>query len=628
MSKVLSLFLGIMLFSLQPLSVYAASASTTLKAVPGESYLAELKNLIQSASSSVTILHFNFFTESGETRKLAELLKSRKRQSPNLAVDIILEGEKGLDNENGAATRNHLTKDFFEGSGVNVHFISGLRQEGKKPGVTHAKAIVIDDILLTGSTNLTNTSLTKNNEFNVAIRGPEAANFARAYIQDLLKDSTDLYPNALALEHANILTDNAFLPEALKVINEATLGDTLNVATYFFRVGGEDDQDADKILSAVLQAKSRGAKIKFYLERNNNPQINPDITRANMYVAEKLSKAGIDVYFDPQEKISHAKMILLDGKKKILLQGSTNLFRGDLNENHQVNIRIDDASVVAKAQTWLTAKIAYEGSHYTTIATGKSMAKMFRLWFGYAQNRSDLSSLTIGVNQKLVPATTQYAKGRGLDAYLPALLKSEHSHPELPDEVAVIAYKNADMYDAARLTPPYGPQYGPLHFSEGLFAKETDGGFKSGSAVARPFERASFKVEKGLSAYQINADLAAWQSGTTKLYVLKTPDNISFEKAAFTILASIQDQIDRRVLDGGLAALDSDRDTVLVWVHQNQSQSMSGFPANSAQVIKVIEYQTQKEGAIRFGLDQGVSVYFDSSMLYPVALMKPILENM
>ncbi|MCX6126462.1 MAG: phospholipase D-like domain-containing protein, partial [Proteobacteria bacterium] len=539
MSKVLSLFLGITLFSLQPLSVYAASATPTLKAVPGESYLTELQNLIQSARSSVTILHFNFFTESGETKKLAELLKSRKRQSPNLAVDIILEGEKDLDKENGAATRNHLTKNFFEGSGVNVRFISGLRQEGKKPGVTHAKAVVIDDVLLTGSTNLTNTSLTKNNEFNVAIHDPKAANFARAYVQAILKKSTVLYPNALALEQASILTDNAFLPEALKVINEATLGETLNVATYFFRVAGEDDQDADKILSAVLQAKTRGAKIKFYLERNNNPQVNPDITRSNMNVAEKLSKAGIDVYFDPQEKISHAKMILLDGKRKILLQGSSNLFRGDLNENHQINIRIDDASIVAKAQSWLSAKIAYEGSQYGAIAAGKPLAKMFRLWFGYAQNRSDLSSLTIGVNQKLVPATTQYAKGRGLDAYLPALLKSEYSHPELPDEVAVIAYKNADMYDAARLTPPYGPKYGPLHFSEGLFAKETDGGFQSGSAVARPFERASFKVEKGLSAYQVNAGLVDWQTGSTTLYVLKTPSSISFEKAACTILAYV-----------------------------------------------------------------------------------------
>ncbi len=624
MSKFLLQLIAILLFCTQSLSAYATT--TSVKAVPGENYLAELQHLIKSARSSVTILHFNFFTENGETRKLAELLKSRKLQNPKLAIDIILEGEKDLDKDNGAAARNHLTQDFFAGSGINVHFISGLRQDGKKPGVTHAKAVVIDDTLLSGSTNLTNTSLTKNNEFNVAVHDPKAANFTRAYMQALLKNSNKLYPNALSLESVKVLTDDAFLPEALKIIGEANAGDALNIATYFFRTGGEDDQDADKILAAVLQAKTRGAKIKFYLERNTNPQVNPDITRANMNTAKRLVDAGIEVYLDPQDKISHAKMILLDGKKKILLQGSTNLFRGDLNENHQVNIRVDDASVIAKAQTWLATKIAYEGSHYVTLTTGKPMTKMFRLWFGYAQNRVDLSSLVKGVNQKLAPATTQYAKGRGLDAYLPALLKSDQNHPELPDEVAVIAYTNINTYDAARMTPPYGPLYGPLHFSEGLFVKETRTGLKSGSAVARPFDPSSFKIDNGLSAYKINADSISWQSGATTLYVLK--NNLGFEKATLNVLTFIQEKVTRRVLDGGLAALDSDHDTILVWVHQSQAQSQIIFPADSVETIKVIKYQTQKEGAIRFGLDQGANVSFDSRLLNTAALMKPILENM
>lgn len=625
MNKFLWPFMAMVLVSVQSLSASAAPTAG-IKAVPGENYLAELHTLIKSARNSVTILHFNFFTENGETRKIAELLKSRKLQNPRLAVDVILEGEKDLDKDTGAAARNQLTRDYFAGSGINVHFISGLRQDGKKPGVTHAKAVVIDDVLLTGSTNLTNTSLTKNNEFNIAIRDPKAANFARAYMQALLKKSTVLYPNALSLPAVKILTDNAFLPEALKVINEANTGDTLNIATYFFRVGGEDDQDADQIFAAVVQAKNRGAKIKFYLERNTNPQVNPDITRANMNTAKRLTDAGIDVYLDPEDKISHAKIILLDGKKKILLQGSTNLFRGDLNENHQVNVRIEAPEVIAKVQTWLAAKIAYEGSHFITVTTGKPMTKMFRLWFGYAQNRANLSSLTQGIHQKLIPATTRYAKGRGLDAYLPALLKSDDSHPELPDEVAVIAYKDVNMYDAARLAPPYGPQYGPLHFSDGLFAKETETGLKSGSAVARPFDPSTFKVEIGLSAYKINADTTSWQTGTTTLYILKTKSG--FEDAAGSVLKGIQDKVTRHTLDGALAALDSNHGTIMVWTHQSRTTSAISFPTGSVETLKAITYQTQKEGSIRFGLDQGANVNFDARMLSPTTLMKPILDNM
>ncbi len=95
-----------MLFCTQPLAVYAAPATTSLKLIPGENYLTEIQNLIQAARSSATILHFNFFTENGETRRLAELLKSRKRQTPNLVINIVLEGEKDSDKENGAAARN------------------------------------------------------------------------------------------------------------------------------------------------------------------------------------------------------------------------------------------------------------------------------------------------------------------------------------------------------------------------------------------------------------------------------------------------------------------------------------------------------------------------------------------
>lgn len=603
---------------------YDSYAEDSIKAVPGENYLAELRQLISSAQHSITILHFNFFTENGETRKLAELLKRVKNQKPELTVDIILEGEKDLDKKNGAAKRNHLTKDFFKGSGVNLHFISGLRKDGTKPGVTHAKAVVVDEILLTGSTNLTNTSLTKNNEFNLAIRNKKASNFVRNYAESLKQNSMVIHPEEFGFEGTKILTDNQFLAEALNVIGEAKAGDSLNIATYFFRVDEKDDKDARRILSAIIEAKIRGAKIRVYLERNNNPDINQEITRSNLVVAKNLSDEGIDVYVDPEEKISHAKMIILDGKKKILLQGSTNLFRGDLNENHQINVRTDDATIVAKAQSWLTAKIAYESTPFNTSISGIPRPKMFRLWFGYAQNRSDLTSLETGVNEKLVPATTQYSKGRGLDAYLPALFKSNDHHPEIPDEVAIIAYSSAETYDAARMTPPFGPLYGPLHFSDGLFAKEIDG-FKSGSAVAQPYDRNSFKLVKGLSAYHINAETVSWQLGATTLYVLKAQDGSSFEKVTTDAFGLVEENVARGSLDGALVAIDGNFETLLVWAHHGSNQPSVNF-SSSMKLNKVIAYQIKKEGNVKFGLDEGASVSFETNLLSTVDLLKPILK--
>ncbi len=450
---------------------------TRVSLIPGEQYGETLLRLLDEGAdqgSPIDILHFNFFTEEGTTRRVAQKLIEIKQRKLDLPIRLILEGEKDLDKPGGAAARNLKTLEFFRDSGVEVRFITGSRQNGVK-GVTHAKAVRVGNLLLTGSTNLTNTSITKNNEMNFLVDSQEIAEGFGKFVDALLADSGRLHEVFVSVPlpegKVEFLTDTLFQQKALGLIGEAQKGDALDVTTYFFAVRGESgDAKAKEIFDAIGAAQERGVDIRVYLERNDNPKINQTITEANEQVARMLNEKGIRVYLDPPGKISHFKIIRLSGPaKKAVLSGSTNLYRGDISDNHQVNVYVENAALTDSLGAYLNQKIAYEGERFGHNQT----FPMLRFWLGRAQNREDLAPFRAGVNRRLIPETTLVGAGRGLDAYLPAF-PSRGSYDFIPDEVALIAYSGDEAYQAIRTTPK-GSQYGPLHFEKDMFAKAGSG---------------------------------------------------------------------------------------------------------------------------------------------------------
>ena len=360
----------------------ASEASAKVKLVPGEEYFSELTKLLSEplgADVSIDVMQFNFFTDTpGHVRDIGNQLKAIKAAHPEIQIRVALEGEKDKNKADGkgSAQRNQKTVEFFAGSGIEIHLIHGLRS-GSIKGVTHAKAVRVGNKLLSGSTNLTNTSLDKNNEFNVLVDSKKIAKDFEHYLSDVIQNPGRLSSVNSVAGKATMLTDSLYLDEALKLIKSAKNGENLVLTTYFFaafRKGNDGqelagDEKADSVFAALVTAHERGVNVRVFLERADvtpGSNLNGDITKSNLNVAQLFEEAGLTtVYMDKPDKISHAKIIKVSGERRAeALLGSTNIYRGDLDENHQVNFLLKDPQVVHAITEWIDAKIQNEGTEF------------------------------------------------------------------------------------------------------------------------------------------------------------------------------------------------------------------------------------------------------------------------
>lgn len=618
----------------------AAPALPEVRLIPGELYEETIHSLLGTVCTDdpathgtpIDILHFTFFTEAqrgrSATRRLAQRLKDLKAKCPGLPIRIILEGRKDLGKPRGAATRNRKTAAFFEGSGIPVHFISGLTAEGVH-GVTHAKAIRVGDVLVAGSTNLTNTSILENNEFNVMVRSKSIAGAFAVFTAQLLGHGESM--RHVALDHGAVtfLTDDLFLQQALAIIDSAGPGDHLDVTTYFFAFRDERDEDAQRVFDAIVAAKGRGARVRLYLERNANQRVNQAITRANLSVAARFLEAGIDAFLDPEDKISHSKIIRLKKAEgqSVMAISSANIYRGDLRENHQVSFIIRDNALVDQLGDYLDQKLAYEATPFSEISGTAAAAPMLRFWLGYAQEGVSAGALIDQLNARLIPQTTAVGAGRGLTAYLP-LVYGAGKPAVLPDEIALIAYENERSYNAIRVTPE-GKKYGPLHFEPGLFARQTPSGLRSASVVATAYDGTLNPA--GVQAVHLGPAALDWQRGYTVTRTLflapgATRDGVNeyvsalsanlgglrgalvliHESYVITMLNFESQGSATHALASGLAALDRERGLMAL----PQAITHRAVPAT---------------GEADIGAGDALSVQFDAARLPAKERMEPLL---
>jgi hypothetical protein len=149
---------------------------------------------------------------------------------------------------------------------------------------------------------------------------------------------------------------------------------------------------------------------------------------------------------------------------------------------------------------------------------------MIRFWRGYAQDTATRDGFRKLINEKLIPETIEVGSRqaedeRGLLFYSPFMPSwNTAKRFRLPEEMAILVYKSTDHYDRIRQTER-GKLYGPLHFIDGLFAKEPrQDGKASGSLVAKPFTKVELQVRDGKTeiapaAYFLGKTPVDWQRG-------------------------------------------------------------------------------------------------------------------
>jgi phosphatidylserine/phosphatidylglycerophosphate/cardiolipin synthase-like enzyme len=319
----------------------ATAARTSYHLDVNAAYFPDLMKLIGNAKTSIDMVQYNFFSESGHSKELVDALIAKKKANPTLQIRLFIEGDHG-----DAAARNQLTMKALAAAGIQVVADS-------KNLVTHAKGVCVDSrYVLAGSHNLSNTSMNLNNETTLSFDSPPLAAAYEKYFAQLVADPGTLHPATTTAGKVTMLTDTACFDQLIHEVKTAKK--SIDASMYYFNLSPKDPK-ATELANELVAAQKRGVHVRLFLEQGSGA-FAPGITVANKKAAEFLKANGItDVHFDAPGQISHQKFLVRDGKE--VLMGSSNWSTDDFDQRHQVNFKLKDPKLAKQLQDLLTTEI-------------------------------------------------------------------------------------------------------------------------------------------------------------------------------------------------------------------------------------------------------------------------------
>ena len=316
----LRIFLALVIISTSLAS--ASGAYCELRPILDQDYYPTLMELVAGAQKRIGIMHFLLFSERGKTKGLVnELIKASKR---GVDVRLLLEGHKS-----GVSQRNRLTANRLEKAGIKVAYSGRSR-------LLHTKMVLVDNsLVLVGSSNLTNTSLSKNYESNVLLRSRVASKALWSHFDVVFAKPWVDHSKEVVIEDGttSILTDSAFVDEAVRTIDGAKK--RVRVMSYLFAVKPDCPwSSVQKLVGALVRATRRGVHVEILLEKSDHSYfVNQQAKKSSKYLR---SRGIVSIRFDAPNKITHSKLIIADDDRVIV--GSTNWFQRGLTATHQVNV--------------------------------------------------------------------------------------------------------------------------------------------------------------------------------------------------------------------------------------------------------------------------------------------------
>jgi hypothetical protein len=269
---------------------------------------------------------------------------------------------------------------------------------------------------------------------------------------------------------------------------------------------------------------------------------------------------------------------------------------------------------------------------------------MIRFWRGYAQDAATRDGFRKLINETLIPETIEVGSRQAEDErgllfyspFMPSWDTAKRFH--LPEEMAILVYKSADHYEKIRQTER-GKLYGPLHFIDGLFAKESrKDGKASGSLVAKPFSKVELqmkgdKTEILPAAYFLGKAPVDWQRGFGLVRVLAHKAGYSSQMNPVVVgqhLGRINSPRGRAALRLSYAVVAVEKDRLIEYLvfptQRSRSRAIATLrvwnePCFSELNLMRIEKEPFGSTFIRSGM--GVNVGFDPGLSCPTQLPQP-----
>ena len=137
--------------------------------------------------------------------------------------------------------------------------------------------------------------------------------------------------SAGAGEPVRPIVNREYLPAVLDLINGATN------SIEFLQLEMHDDRAVQAIEAALAAAVKRGVRVRGMLD---------DGVDFNAAAVERLRAFGAAAQLDTPVKMTHSKLVIVDGR--VVLLGSTNWTGNSMGNNNETNVRLDDP-VLAEA---------------------------------------------------------------------------------------------------------------------------------------------------------------------------------------------------------------------------------------------------------------------------------------
>ncbi|MCD6413243.1 MAG: hypothetical protein J7L54_03770 [Elusimicrobia bacterium] len=280
-------------------------------------YYPELKNLIKNVRRNIYISHLYFHLDE-ITRPVIFLL--------NKAID------KGVD-----------VRGIFEDNVVyNKESLSVLKSIGADVKLdsadtfSHSKFIVCDGkSVLVGSTNLSFTSIQKNNETDVFIKDPRVANWFERYF--LAEFQGSKFPETAVYGEVTCIKSGEVDEFMRKLFDEAK--EKIKVIIYGIKIYADKESSVMEVVSALVSAAEKGVPVEVVIEKSDYDR---GLNEINAEGRKYFEAAGIKVFYDDPHTITHAKLVIADDS---VIVGSSNWGYGGFQRYREANVLIKDRKI-------------------------------------------------------------------------------------------------------------------------------------------------------------------------------------------------------------------------------------------------------------------------------------------
>ncbi len=297
---------------------------TSCRIVPivDREYFSVAKNLIREAKKSISISMF--VVKSG--RKVDALIKELKNAAKRgVKIRILL--------ENSIRANQSVIVSLNGIKNIEIKFDSPKK-------ITHNKMVIIDEnVILIGSTNWTESSLSYANEANVVIKNKEIVGYFQEYFDYLWQDSSkDIFPFKDFKGKIIPIIDRQYSDIVRRMMKKATK--RIFVMVYGFKLTRSGDSKGDILAKEIVNAKKRGVETKVLLEKSN---FNERLNIMNRHTIEYLREGGVEARFDDEDIITHSKVVIIDDA---VILGSTNWSYSGLEKWHNTDVLIKEKRIV------------------------------------------------------------------------------------------------------------------------------------------------------------------------------------------------------------------------------------------------------------------------------------------